>query len=73
MEYTREPLGMVNNRVGYVYLVDEDLKIRWAGCADAKPEEARALESCTGVLLNRLEKKSKEHDDPVDTIICQNN
>lgn len=61
MEYNREPLGMVNNRVGYVYLVDEDLRIRWGGCADAKPEEAQALQNCTGVLLNRLEKKlSKE-------------
>jgi ATPase complex subunit ATP10 len=57
MEYNRAPLGMANGRVGYVYLVDADLKIRWGGCADAKPEEARALENCTAVLLNRLEKK----------------
>ncbi|KAF7983200.1 hypothetical protein HWV62_23464 [Athelia sp. TMB] len=57
MEYVREPLGLVNKHVGYVYLLDENLKVRWAGCADAKPEEARALESCTGVLLDRLQKK----------------
>ncbi|KAH7886843.1 ATPase assembly factor ATP10 [Phlebopus sp. FC_14] len=59
MEYVREPLGIVNKHVGYVYLVDEQLKVRWAGCADAKVEEAKALEQCTGVLLNRLDKKKK--------------
>jgi len=56
MEYVREPLGMTNSRVGYVYLIDENLKVRWGGCADATAEEARALETCTGVLLRRLEK-----------------
>lgn len=53
VEFVREPLGMTNKHVGYVYLVDENLKIRWAGCADAKVEETEALETCTGVLLNR--------------------
>jgi ATPase complex subunit ATP10 len=57
MEYVHDPLGMTNNKVGYVYLVDENLKIRWGGCADALPKEAQALESCTGVLLKRLEDK----------------
>jgi len=57
MEYVREDLGMVNKHVGYVYLVDEMCRVRWAGCADAKQEEARALETCTGVLLNRLDKR----------------
>lgn len=56
VEFVRELLGMTNKHVGYVYLVDENLKIRWAGCADAKVEETRALETCTGVLLKRLEK-----------------
>ncbi|KAI6107585.1 ATPase assembly factor ATP10 [Pisolithus croceorrhizus] len=59
MQYVREALGMTNKHVGYVYLVDENLKVRWAGCADAKAEETRALEQCTGVLINRLEKKIK--------------
>ncbi|KAI6116143.1 ATP10 protein-domain-containing protein [Pisolithus sp. B1] len=39
--------------------VYENLKVRWAGCADAKVEETRALEQCAGVLINRLEKKNK--------------
>ncbi|KAG6830109.1 hypothetical protein H0H92_002158 [Tricholoma furcatifolium] len=53
MEYVRDALGMTNSKVGYVYLIDENLKIRWGGCADATPEEVKALELCTGVLLNR--------------------
>jgi len=57
MEFLRDALGMVNKHVGYVYLVDDNLKVRWAGCADAKVEETNALEQCTGVLLNRLERK----------------
>jgi len=44
---------MTNSRIGYVYLVDENLKIRWAACADAKEEEEEALIRCAGVLLNR--------------------
>jgi ATPase complex subunit ATP10 len=59
MEYVRDPLGMTNSKVGYVYLIDENLKIRWGGCADATLEETQALESCTGVLLKRLERKAK--------------
>lgn len=57
MEYVHDPLGMTNSKVGYVYLLDENLRIRWAGCADAYPTEPAALESCTGVLLKRLEEK----------------
>jgi len=53
IEYLREPLGMTNSRIGYVYLVDENLKVRWAACADAKEEEEEALIRCVGVLLNR--------------------
>jgi len=40
--------------------VDEKCRIRWAACADAKPEEAMALETCTAVLLDRLEKRNNK-------------
>jgi len=38
----------------YVYVVDENVKIRWAGCicSHASPEEIQALLVCTSVLLN---------------------
>ncbi|KAF7763559.1 hypothetical protein Agabi119p4_8096 [Agaricus bisporus var. burnettii] len=64
MEYVRDALGMTNARVGYVYLIDENLKIRWGGCADATKEETLALESCTGVLLKRLERKKEMEPHP---------
>jgi len=59
MEYVRDSLGMVNKHIGYVYLLDEHLKVRWAACGDAKLEEADALRTSVGVLLNRLEKTVK--------------
>ncbi|KAF8644893.1 hypothetical protein AX16_008178 [Volvariella volvacea WC 439] len=58
MEYVREPLGMTNSRIGYVYLIDENLRIRWGACADPTVEEIQSLEACTGVLLKRLEKNA---------------
>ncbi|KAH9941739.1 ATP10 protein-domain-containing protein [Epithele typhae] len=54
MEYLRDPLGINNKVVGYVYLVDPNLKIRWAACADPKEEEVAALQTCATVLLNRV-------------------
>lgn len=59
MEYVRESLGMVNKHIGYVYLLDEHLKVRWAACGDAELEEEEALRTSVGVLLNRLEKTAK--------------
>ncbi|KIL59466.1 hypothetical protein M378DRAFT_131521 [Amanita muscaria Koide BX008] len=59
LEYVREALGMTNSRVGYVYLIDENLRIRWGGCADPTIEEIQSLENCAGVLLKRLESKPK--------------
>ncbi|KAF8311862.1 hypothetical protein DL93DRAFT_2082797 [Clavulina sp. PMI_390] len=53
MEMLREPLGMENKHVGYVYLVDRNCKIRWGGCGKAAPGEAESLERCATVLLNR--------------------
>ncbi|KAA1472568.1 hypothetical protein DENSPDRAFT_898178 [Dentipellis sp. KUC8613] len=57
MEYVREQLGMVNSRIGYTYLVDDKLKVRWAACADAKPEEEEALVRGVGVLLKRFKNR----------------
>lgn len=57
--YLREPLGIGNKHVSYVYLVDANKKIRWAACADPKSEEVAALTSCTKVLLDRLAKQQE--------------
>ncbi|KAF2279634.1 uncharacterized protein EI97DRAFT_182180 [Westerdykella ornata] len=39
----REKIGLLNGRVGYVYLLDENCKIRWAGSADAEGTEKEDL------------------------------
>ncbi|KAF2691265.1 hypothetical protein K458DRAFT_438909 [Lentithecium fluviatile CBS 122367] len=39
----RETIGLLNGRVGYVYLLDQDCKIRWAGSADAEGTEVEDL------------------------------
>ena len=51
---------MTSTRIGYVYLVDEKQKVRWAACADAKQEEEEAFVRGVGVLLKR-HKDPKQH------------
>lgn len=38
-ERIRETIGLLNGRVGYVYLVDQNCKIRWAGSGNAEGTE----------------------------------
>lgn len=45
---------MENSILGYVYLVDQNLKVRWAGCGPATPKEAEDLRTATAVLMRRL-------------------
>ena len=59
MDYVREPLGMNNKHIGFVYLLDENMKVRWAGGGIARPEEAESLQKCVGVLLKRAESTEK--------------
>jgi ATPase complex subunit ATP10 len=42
-EKIRETIGLLNGRVGYVYLVDQECKIRWAGSGDAEGSEMEDL------------------------------
>ncbi|KAH9815567.1 ATP10 protein-domain-containing protein [Melampsora americana] len=59
LEYIREPLGMVNKLLGYVYLVDWDRKVRWAGCGFANAEEMRGLFTSSRALLKRFSEKKQ--------------
>lgn len=61
MELLRPRLGLHNQYVGYVYLVDANCKIRWTGCAFAEQEERESLWTSVGVLMDRLTKKSPHH------------
>ncbi|BGP15963.1 hypothetical protein JCM10213_004778 [Rhodosporidiobolus nylandii] len=57
LEYLRGPLGMENQHVGSVFLVDWNGKIRWAGCGWATVEEEEALRRCSHVLVERLKQQ----------------
>lgn len=39
----KEALGLMNLQVGYVYLVDPELRIRWAGSANGEQHEKESL------------------------------
>lgn len=55
-ERIRETIGMLNGRVGYIYLLDDSCKIRWAGSADAEGDEKEYLNKS----LQRLIRESKD-------------
>ncbi|KLU84198.1 mitochondrial ATPase complex subunit ATP10, partial [Magnaporthiopsis poae ATCC 64411] len=38
-----ECIGILNAKVGYVYLVDSDCRIRWAASGNSEPEERSSL------------------------------
>lgn len=42
-EIMKEAIGLLNDKGGYVYLVDAECKIRWAGSAEAEGGERESL------------------------------
>lgn len=52
----RDNIGMANGKVGYVYLVDGNCKIRWAGSGDAEIGEREGL---AGVARRLVESSRK--------------
>ncbi|WWC90865.1 uncharacterized protein L201_005802 [Kwoniella dendrophila CBS 6074] len=61
------PLGLDNKLLGYCYLVDQNMKIRWAGCGQATPQESQALRRATAVLLGRVAGTNPKDDVAVNT------
>ncbi|KAJ4367637.1 Mitochondrial ATPase complex subunit atp10 [Neocucurbitaria cava] len=51
-ERIRETIGLLNGRVGYVYLVDEECKIRWAASGNAEGTEMEDLNKGFRRLVN---------------------
>lgn len=47
----RETIGLLNGRVGYIYLLDQDCKIRWAGSGNAEGSEMDDLNRGVGKLV----------------------
>jgi ATPase complex subunit ATP10 len=64
-EDVRDAMGLLNSQVGYVYLVDTECRIRWAGSGNAWKGEADWLNTGIRRLLdeareaNRVEGRSK--------------
>lgn len=50
----RESIGFLNSKVGYVYLVDGDCKIRWAGSGPAYPREVESLNKGLMKLVDEM-------------------
>ena len=63
-DYTRRDINMPNPKVGHIYLVDKDCKIRWAGCGDANDEEKESLVKAVSRLVEPLAKESPEKRKP---------
>ncbi|ORX56849.1 hypothetical protein DM01DRAFT_1334406 [Hesseltinella vesiculosa] len=56
---TRKMLDMTNEYIGYVYLVDQDCKIRWMAHGDATPEEVANMLAMTDYLNDKRLKLSR--------------
>ena len=55
-EEIRENIGFLNSKVGYIYLVDSECKIRWAGSGRAEAGEKESLVRGIKRLLETLAK-----------------
>lgn len=62
----KESIGMMNSKVGYVYLLDENCRIRWAGSGPAQGPEIDALNNGIKRLLEE-KRISKESEMPAET------
>jgi ATPase complex subunit ATP10 len=51
-ERIRETIGLLNGRVGYVFIVDEECRIRWAGSGDAEGTEMNDMNRGFKKLVN---------------------
>ncbi|KAI9928804.1 hypothetical protein ASPWEDRAFT_168777 [Aspergillus wentii DTO 134E9] len=61
----KEAIGMMNSKVGYVYLLDENCRIRWAGSGPAEQTELDSLNNGIRKLLEER-KISKESELPAE-------
>lgn len=50
----RDALGIWNIKVGYVYLLDGQCRIRWAGNGNARDDERQSLVNCVRRLVDEV-------------------
>lgn len=60
----REASGLWNSKVGYVFLVDEECKIRWAGSGDAHGKEREVLVWGVKKLVEEARERRKRGGSP---------
>ncbi|GAO14418.1 uncharacterized protein UV8b_02626 [Ustilaginoidea virens] len=51
----RESIGLLNSKVGYIYLVDHHCRIRWAGSGPSQPEENASLAKGLARLVKEID------------------
>lgn len=59
----KETIGMMNSKVGYVYLVDSECRIRWAGSGPANAAELEGLNAGVRKLVEE-KKAALQAQDP---------
>ncbi|KAK6442914.1 Mitochondrial ATPase complex subunit atp10 [Oleoguttula sp. CCFEE 5521] len=65
-EMIKEALGLINDKTGYVYLVDHECRIRWAGSALAEPHEKESMVRGLRRLVQEASVPIDEKDEVVD-------
>ena len=58
----RQGIGMLNSKVGYVYLVDSECRIRWAGSGPAGKEEMESLVKGVGKLVGEWQQDALQRE-----------
>ncbi|KAF7560715.1 hypothetical protein G7046_g3424 [Stylonectria norvegica] len=54
----RESIGLLNSRVGYVYLVDQYCRVRWAGSGLSHPDEREGLAKGLARLVDEINRET---------------
>ena len=68
-EHLRAALSIVNQRVGYVYLLDAQCRVRWAGSAIASADEKTSMVKCLEKLLQ--DRKTQVSSQPGKPLIAK--
>jgi ATPase complex subunit ATP10 len=63
----REHIGLLNSKVGYVYLVDKECRIRWAGSGNAEGDENAGLVKAVQRVLAEMGRKTSATSLPAET------
>jgi len=68
-EDVREAIGALNTRVGYVYLLDRECKIRWAGSAKAMDDEKESLAKGVRRLVAEAKGVKSQKTERADSVV----